>query len=90
LRHQGAVSSVAFAPDGRTLATGSLDLTARLWDVMTPLPDDPARIGRWVEVLTGMALDTHANSTGIVLRLEARAWQESRRRLDSAGGPPLP
>ncbi len=29
--HQNAVSSVAFAPDGKSLLTGSLDKTAKLW-----------------------------------------------------------
>ena len=31
----GSVNAVAFSPDGKTLATGSQDGTARLWDVNT-------------------------------------------------------
>lgn len=33
--HTGIVFAVAYAPDGRTLATGSDDDTARIWDVAT-------------------------------------------------------
>ncbi|MGW2192567.1 WD40 repeat domain-containing protein [Streptosporangium sp. NPDC001682] len=29
--HTGEVSSVAFSPDGKTLATGSLDKSVKLW-----------------------------------------------------------
>ncbi|MGH3885421.1 MAG: WD40 repeat domain-containing protein, partial [Pseudonocardiaceae bacterium] len=46
--HTGSVSSVAFAPDGRTLATGSYDSTVILWDVQ-----DPARPRRLGPPLTG-------------------------------------
>jgi len=31
--HTDDVNSVAFAPDGRTLASGSFDDTIKLWDV---------------------------------------------------------
>lgn len=33
--HEGAVHSVMFSPDGKTLASGSADKTARLWHVQT-------------------------------------------------------
>jgi WD40 repeat protein len=42
LGHSGAVSGLAFAPDGRTLASGSHDRSVRLWrtgdDVSPPTP----------------------------------------------------
>lgn len=39
--HTNRVNSVAFSPDGHTLATGSADSTVRLWNVT-----DPARISQ--------------------------------------------
>jgi WD40 repeat protein len=33
--HRGVVMTVAFAPDGKVLATGGMDATIRLWDVST-------------------------------------------------------
>jgi WD40 repeat protein len=33
--HKEAVRSIAFSPDGRTLATGSADGPAKLWDTAT-------------------------------------------------------
>ncbi|GAA2213806.1 serine/threonine-protein kinase [Nonomuraea monospora] len=36
--HTGAVFRMAFSPDGRLLATGSMDTTVRLWNIATGLP----------------------------------------------------
>jgi len=33
--HQGRVSCLAFSPDGKTLASGSQDMTIKLWDMAT-------------------------------------------------------
>jgi WD40 repeat protein/serine/threonine protein kinase len=38
LRHSREIRAVAFSPDGKTLATASLDMTARLWSSATGQP----------------------------------------------------
>ena len=68
----GQISSLAFAPDGRLLASGSLDKTIRLWDVAT---------GQLVRTLEG-----HTNSVWSVAfspdgRLLASAAEDQTIRL---------
>jgi WD40 repeat protein len=49
--HKGNVMTIAFSPDGRTIATGSLDATVKLWDVAT---------GRELKTLAGHTLVVNA------------------------------
>jgi serine/threonine protein kinase/WD40 repeat protein len=52
LRHGGEVRSVAFSPDGRSIATGSDNRTARFWDRPTgePATNELALSGRLIHL----------------------------------------
>jgi WD40 repeat protein len=82
LPHSGPVWLVAFSPDGRTALTATSG-EARLWDV-AEFPDDLPRLGEWVHVCTGLALDEQ----GRVKSLDGSAWREHHDRLAALGGAP--
>ena len=81
----GGRRKVAFSPDGKTVITGSMDNTARLWDVVAEFPDDLARVTTWVEALTGLSLD----DSGSIQILDNAAWLRPRRSAGTQGGPPV-
>ncbi|MGH3783908.1 MAG: WD40 repeat domain-containing protein, partial [Pseudonocardiaceae bacterium] len=66
--HTNAIRAVAFSPDGHTLATGSVDDTVRLWNVVDPA--HPTPLGQpltghtnWVTAVA-FSPDGHTLATG--------------------------
>ena len=81
---QVEVYSVAISPNGHLLAAGSLDGRSAVWQAPRPLPGSVERIRLWIEVLTGMELD----SREVIQELSPAALRERRQRLEALGGPP--
>jgi WD40 repeat protein len=76
--HRGAVVDVAFAPDGKRLASVSWDKTALIWDTSTALEKVRNRPARLSEQELGSAWDALAGS-------DARAAHRAVWRLVGAG-----
>src|SRR5262245_59369155 len=77
--HRDAVTCLAYAPDGKTLATGSKDGTVRLWDAAgkerATLPGHERMVTALAFAPDGKALATAGYDKGI------KVW-------DAAGGKP--
>jgi WD40 repeat protein len=82
IEHQGAIHSIAFSPDGRKVLTGSYDHVARISDVPTAVEGETEQLVLWVQVLTGMELD----SDGVLHGLDASVWEERRSRVETYAG----
>ncbi len=77
--HFQAVTTLAFAPDGRWLATGSLDRTAHVWDLTAPGPADaPLILTGHTDVIQALAFTPDgqflATAGGVFLENTARLW----------------
>ncbi|MGV9601333.1 protein kinase domain-containing protein [Streptosporangium sandarakinum] len=77
--HHAEVYSVAFSSDGKTLATGSRDRTARLWDVNSSIPTDSPLTGHTKGVNSvAFSPDSKTLATGSGDKT-ARLWDAATR-----------
>ncbi|HEV3262329.1 MAG TPA: hypothetical protein VG013_36090 [Gemmataceae bacterium] len=85
--HKGRVFCVAYAPDGKTLATGSEDTTVRLWEAATGKALGSFRAGDWVSSVAfspdGKVL---ASGSSQSVRLWDVANRKELRRFGQSGG----
>jgi WD40 repeat protein len=85
LKHGGPVRLVTFR-SGNSVQTASDDRTVRTWELPLPVTGDVERIVLWIQVLTGLELDTD----NVVEALDPPTWLQRRQRLEELGGPPTP
>src|SRR5262249_54436583 len=81
LPHQGAVTNVVFAADGRTLLSCGKDGKGRLWPAPAGVEAPAGRVLLWTERLAGKKLD----SGGAVRFLGVQQWREHRQALRGEG-----
>jgi WD40 repeat protein/serine/threonine protein kinase len=76
----------SFSPDGSQILVADVHGNVQVWRApQGPLQGSCERIVCWVQVVTGMELD----SAGGIHVLDVGTWNQRRQRLQELGGPPL-
>jgi WD40 repeat protein/energy-coupling factor transporter ATP-binding protein EcfA2/Tfp pilus assembly protein PilN len=80
--HSDSVESVAFSPDGKTLASGSYDKTVRLWEVATRQPLGQPLVGH-SDSVSSLAFSPDGKT------LASGSWDKTMRLWDVVTRQPL-
>ncbi len=83
LVHTAPITFVGFLPDGRRAVVSGFSV--RVHDVPGAVEGEARRLTLWAQVATGMELLGDRN---VIQSLDPKAWDDRRRRLLDAGGPP--
>jgi WD40 repeat protein/tRNA A-37 threonylcarbamoyl transferase component Bud32 len=87
IRHSSSkITDHALSPDGKSVALVGTDGSVELLRLPEPMKGSADRLTLWVQVATGMELDTD----GLAHHLDADTWKVRTQRLQELGGPPLP
>jgi WD40 repeat protein len=80
--HPHHVTSVAFRPDGKAVASSCFDGNVRVWPLPEPILGEPEQLELWAEVMTGMTFQSSGASTP----LDGKTFESQKRRLQQLGG----
>ena len=84
LSHPAPIVALAFHPTKWAMLVSCEDKTIHLWNLPRSVSGEAERVALWVQVISGMELDSEMGAH----LLDAPSHERLRQRLEALGGPP--